>query len=279
MPDQPEDLASSRAVVQTPPTELPLSDGLAELPSYSTRALTYLILLILAVFIAWASSSDIDIYVNAPATMVPEGRRVDGQVARGGILRQILVHEGDYGRAGQLLAVIEADRPDRPVVEHSNLADASSDTPPPGGVTAPIDGYVVQRHAAHSGLHVFRDQIIMSLLPDGVNLSVELRIRNKDRGMVHIGDQVRVKFEAFPHMEFGAILGLLNKIMPNADPSDGTYRAFVSLDQTYFRVNGRKVDIVAGMTADAKIVTGRKTILALMLEPIQTLRKTTEARK
>ncbi len=96
------------------------------------------------------------------------------------------------------------------------------------------------------------------------------------------GLPVKLKFDAFPFAEHGAIFGELTKIVPEAEGQEGPasyYRAYCSLKQGYFRVDGKEVPLLAGMTATAEIVTERKTLLQLLLKPFLELQKTQEASK
>jgi adhesin transport system membrane fusion protein len=71
---------------------------------------TNLMFLGLAVFLAWATFSDVDQTVRAQGQVVPLARTQVIQVADGGVLSRILVQEGQSVKAGQTLAVLERER-------------------------------------------------------------------------------------------------------------------------------------------------------------------------
>jgi adhesin transport system membrane fusion protein len=71
---------------------------------------TNLMFLGLAVFLAWATLSDVDQTVRAQGQVVPLARTQVIQVADGGVLSRILVQEGQSVKAGQTLAVLERER-------------------------------------------------------------------------------------------------------------------------------------------------------------------------
>jgi adhesin transport system membrane fusion protein len=71
---------------------------------------TNLMFLGLAVFLAWATVSDVDQTVRAQGQIVPLARTQVIQVADGGVLSRILVQEGQSVKAGQTLAVLERER-------------------------------------------------------------------------------------------------------------------------------------------------------------------------
>jgi HlyD family secretion protein len=139
----------------------------------------------------------------------------------------------------------------------------------PLSVTAPVDGRVGPIAVRRNGEVVPRGQTLATLLPDGVELVAEVRIANRDVGLIQEGQEVKFKFDAFPFAEYGAIPGRLTNLVLEAETGAGgeTYfRAGASLGQQYFRKNGVPIPLRSGMTATAEIQTERKTILELLLE-------------
>lgn len=61
-------------------------------------------------FIAWASWFEIDQSVRATGQIIPGTRTQIIQTADGGVLSEILVHEGQQVKAGERLAILEKDR-------------------------------------------------------------------------------------------------------------------------------------------------------------------------
>lgn len=136
-------------------------------------------------------------------------------------------------------------------------------------IVAPEAGIISEVLVRNSGEAVTRGQTVMSLLPKGASLVAELQIPNKDIGTAQLGLPVNFKFDAFPYTEHGVITGKVVYIAPEAQRGEGEfYRALASLQQTYFRVEGERVDLRPGMTAAAEIVTARKTILELLFKPL-----------
>jgi HlyD family secretion protein len=140
----------------------------------------------------------------------------------------------------------------------------------PLSVTAPVEGRVGPVAVRRAGEVVPRGQALLTLLPEGVELMAELRIANRDVGLVREGQEVKLKFDAFPFAEYGAIAGRLTNVVLEAETGSGgeTYfRATASLGQQYFRKNGEAIPLRSGMTATAEIRTEQKTILELLLRP------------
>jgi adhesin transport system membrane fusion protein len=70
----------------------------------------YLMLAALATALAWAALAHVDIVAKAPARVVPEGREQVIASLEGGILREMLVREGQTVARGQPLALLDPTR-------------------------------------------------------------------------------------------------------------------------------------------------------------------------
>ncbi len=138
-------------------------------------------------------------------------------------------------------------------------------------VVAPVSGRIGTVSIRKQGEAVERGQTLFTLLPDGP-LVAEVRIANRDVGLVKVGQGVKLKLDAFPYAEYGSIKGELANVPPEAEgldrPAESFYRAQASLDAQTVRRNGSHVSLLSGMTATAEIVTERKTLLQLALTPL-----------
>jgi adhesin transport system membrane fusion protein len=82
---------------------------LVQSPRSSTRVLV-IMLLTLAVGAAWASLCSVEEIVKAEGKIIPSSREQVIQSLEGGIIEEILVHEGDRVEKGQVLLKIDATR-------------------------------------------------------------------------------------------------------------------------------------------------------------------------
>lgn len=78
------------------------------------------ILLILILFLMWASWFEIDQIVRAQGQVIPQDKTQIIQAADGGVITELRVSEGETVRKGQVLAVLESDRARAGVDEISN---------------------------------------------------------------------------------------------------------------------------------------------------------------
>ncbi len=79
-------------------------------PAPAAMWAVYLLLVAVAVAVAWASVAQVDIIAKANGRVVPEGREQVIASLEGGILRQLLVREGQQVSAGQVLALLDPTR-------------------------------------------------------------------------------------------------------------------------------------------------------------------------
>jgi adhesin transport system membrane fusion protein len=79
-------------------------------PAPAAMYAVYLMLAVLLMTIAWASLAKVDIVTRASGRVVPDGREQVIASLEGGILRQVMVREGQQVARGQPLAVLDPTR-------------------------------------------------------------------------------------------------------------------------------------------------------------------------
>lgn len=138
-------------------------------------------------------------------------------------------------------------------------------------VVAPVNGRIGTVSIRRQGEGVQRGQTLMTLLPEGP-LVAEMRIANRDVGLVKPGQRVKLKMDAFPYAEYGSVKAAITLVPPDAEgldsPGQSFYRATAQLEAQQLQKHGGVVDLLAGMTASAEIVTERKTLLRFALTPL-----------
>lgn len=140
-------------------------------------------------------------------------------------------------------------------------------------ITAPISGRIYNIQATMAERTIEPGEELLSILPDGQNLMLEVKVLNQDIGFIQAGMPVKIKIATFPFQEFGIIDGEVVQISPNAtlDKDLGlVFMARVQLDRTTMPVpvQQRDVQLVPGMSATAEIVTRQRTVLTFLVEPI-----------
>ena len=113
-------------------------------------------------------------------------------------------------------------------------------------------------------------QTIMELVPVGEELIVESRISTRDIGHVHTGQRVDVKVTSYESTRFGSVVGTLQRVSASTyldSDQQPYYRAEISLDKDYLGQDPIRHKIIPGMTVQADILTGKKTVLDYVLKP------------
>jgi len=143
---------------------------------------------------------------------------------------------------------------------------------------------VVKDLATHSiGTVVQPGTVLLTLVPRNESLRAEVWLSNDDIGFVKEGQQVRMKFAAFPFQKYGMVQGRVEHIgadasdasqegAPNAAPGEAkrsTYKALVALDAAALEADGARFPLSAGMQANAEILLGTRTVLEYLLSPMQ----------
>ena len=138
-------------------------------------------------------------------------------------------------------------------------------------VVAPVSG-IVQALSINSINAVAEPgKIILRIVPMNDELIVESRIMPDDVGHVHIGQSADVKIDSYDSSRFGSIDGTVKQISATTyldEKNNPYYRAEITLKQTWVGNNPEIMKIIPGMTVQANIETGAKSILAYLLRPI-----------
>jgi len=138
-------------------------------------------------------------------------------------------------------------------------------------LTAPLDGVINAINVTTIGEVADPGEPVITLVPAGGDLYVEAFLLNKDVGFVAIGQEVRVKLEAFPFMRYGHLDGVVEHVSPDAivDQNRGlVYPARIRIMSNNVEVNGEVPHLSAGMSATVEIKTGERRVIAFILSPI-----------
>jgi type I secretion membrane fusion protein, HlyD family len=141
-------------------------------------------------------------------------------------------------------------------------------------VVSPVKGYVQNLKAKTVGSVVPAGGMLMEVVPVDDELLVESRISTRDVGHLHAGQKVTVKVASYDFVRFGSVEGTLRGISATTyiDEKDGTpyYKGWVVLSQPWVGTRSGENPVMPGMTVQADIITGDKTLLQYLLKPLQT---------
>lgn len=138
-------------------------------------------------------------------------------------------------------------------------------------INSPVRGLVKGLSVHTIGAVVEPGRILMEIVPIEEELMVEALISPADVGNLAKGQDVKIKVSAYDFARYGNIPGNIDTISASTFQSeDGQsfYKAKIKLARNFVGTNAGKNQILPGMTVQADIVTGKKTVLEYLLKPI-----------
>ena len=140
-------------------------------------------------------------------------------------------------------------------------------------VKAPLRGIVKQLRVATKGGIVKPGEPLVEITPLDDTLVIEGRVRPNDIAFVRIGQHALVKITAYNYATYGGLVGNVVEISPDAieapeKPGETYFRVKIRTTRSFLEPDGKKLPIGPGMTAQASIKIGSKTLLAYILKPL-----------
>ena len=159
-------------------------------------------------------------------------------------------------------------------------------------LVSPVDGTVQNVKIHTPGAVVTTADTLMEIVPDGAGVEIEADVENKDIGFVREGQEVEVKFDAFPFTRYGLIKGKVRKLSHDATPAvlpprdrsaqsdaqtagaqqqlttDLAYSARINPDRDWIEADGKREIFKPGMRVSAEIKTGDRRVIDYILSPV-----------
>lgn len=139
-------------------------------------------------------------------------------------------------------------------------------------VRSPVWGVVNNLQVETVGGVLAPGALIAEIIPMDSTRRVETHISPKDIGHVAVGQSVTVKVATYDFARYGGIGGLLESVSPTTykDPQEKEpfYKGIIRLEKPYVGMNEKLNPVLPGMTVQADIDTGSKTLMEYMLKPI-----------
>ena len=139
---------------------------------------------------------------------------------------------------------------------------------------APSDGIIKSLPNAQVGSVLQAGGVVAELVPSDQPLTVEVRVSPKDIGFISEGQSVLIKVDAYDYSRFGAIEGSVVRVSPATFKDEQTgqpyFKAIIEPSSEYVGNQDKGRRIKVGMTAEADITTGHKTIFQYLLKPVYT---------
>jgi len=151
-------------------------------------------------------------------------------------------------------------------------------------VTAPCTGSLLRMMVSSAGAVVQAGDPLGEIACAGDRLQVEMTLGQQDVSRVRVGQGAKLLYDAFPYQRFGARTGRVRWVGPatigrtiatatTASGSEGIFRALIDAADTSIAVRGEPRPLLVGMRGQARVVTGRRSLISYAFEPIRALRE------
>jgi len=142
-------------------------------------------------------------------------------------------------------------------------------------IRSPARGIVKDLRVTTIGGVVRAGEDIMEIVPVDDRLLIEADIRPQDIAFLQPGLPAVIKISAYDFSVYKGMKARLVRISADTienDMGERFYRAVLEVDDPVLRHKDEDLPIIPGMTATAEIITGKKTVLDYLLNPILTAR-------
>ena len=154
-------------------------------------------------------------------------------------------------------------------------------------IKAPQEG-VVTAILAEPGQTTGTARPLLSIVPNNALLQAELYSPSKSIGFIRVGDEVRIRYQAYPYQKFGQHDGIVKSISKASVSAvelantvgeipgiglDGEryYRIRVGLDKQHVLAYGEQRPLQTGMLLEADIMQETRHLYEWVLEPLYSL--------
>ncbi|MFC2089423.1 HlyD family secretion protein [Bacteroidota bacterium] len=135
-------------------------------------------------------------------------------------------------------------------------------------IITPIDGIVTFNQIWSENQNVKSGDKVMSVVPnDNEELLGKILLPLKGAGEVLPGQQVNIRFENFPYMEYGMVKGIVQNV--SKVPQNNHYTVEVSLPEGLTTYYGYHIDFSQNMKGQAEILTDKMRLMQRIFNPVR----------
>lgn len=149
-------------------------------------------------------------------------------------------------------------------------------------VKATVDG-IITNLQVRTGQQASSTLPLMSIVPEDTLLEAKIVVPVRAAGFVQDGQQLTVRYDAFPYQKFGLYSGTIDSIsstiiLPNEITAlpvaidEPVYVIKARLNERHITAYGSKLALKSGMTLSADIQLEDRSIIEWLLEPIYSLK-------
>ena len=145
-------------------------------------------------------------------------------------------------------------------------------------ISAPISGRVTSL-VAFPGQSVTTNQAMLAILPDDGYMQAILLVPSDAAGFIRTGQEVRLRYDAFPHQRFGVHRGVVHSVSRTMlSPEDQTgpvrlqlpaYRVIVIPESQVITAYGEPIPLQPDLTLQADVIRERMRIIEWIFGPLR----------
>jgi membrane fusion protein len=147
---------------------------------------------------------------------------------------------------------------------------------------APVSGGIAGQ-TLKAGEPIRQGQAVMSVIPGDGRLEAQLLVPSRAIGFIREGDEVLVRYQAYPHQKFGHHRGRVSLVgrsvidrsvaeaLGHGEENEPYYLVSVEIESQAIKVKDGQQRLRPGMLLDADILGERRQLWEWVFEPIQSL--------
>jgi HlyD family type I secretion membrane fusion protein len=138
-------------------------------------------------------------------------------------------------------------------------------------VRSPVRGIIQHLPFRSAGAVIKPGEIVAKVVPSDEQLVAEVQLDPKDIGHVSLGDLAEIKVSTFDPNVFGVVPGHVARLSASSfqtERGDAYFKATIALSQNHVGQGKSQQNIRPGMTIQADIITGSKSLVKYMLKPV-----------
>jgi HlyD family secretion protein len=133
---------------------------------------------------------------------------------------------------------------------------------------APTNGKVTFNRIWNENQHIKSGETVMTIIPENEGEIIgKVQLSFQGAGKVKSGQEVNIRFDNYPYMEFGMVKGIVKSI--SLAPDNNFYTAEITLPNGLITFYNEKLDFKQEMQGTAEIITEDFRLLQRIIRPLR----------
>lgn len=142
-------------------------------------------------------------------------------------------------------------------------------------LVAPVNAIVLEVAKLSVGSMARLAEPLITLVPLDAKMLAEVQISTSEIAGVRLAQEARVKIAAYPFQRYGYLKGRVDAISPDSiappqgsESQERAYVARVAIVDWDFGGSEKAGPVLPGMTLTAEIITGQRSVMSYLIEPV-----------